>query len=68
VPALARFGLVLLALGLLVDVAFHATGGDGYPAHVAIFIGMLIVTSSIIHQGVRGNATSRRGPKLDAHW
>ena len=67
-PALARLGLVLLALGLLADLAMHAAGADGYPAHVAIFFGMLIVTGSVVHQGVRGHTTSRRGTHLDAHW
>lgn len=62
VPLLARAGLVLLALALLADLAFHALGSDGYPAHVAMFLAMLIVVVGLIQQGVRsGNSSFGRG-------
>jgi hypothetical protein len=62
VPAFARFGLVLLACGLLADVAFHASGGDGYPAHVVIFLAMLCVIAGVVQMGLRsGNSHSRKG-------
>jgi hypothetical protein len=68
VPALARFGLLLLASGLFADLAAHASGSDGTPEHLVVFIGMLLVVSGVVHQGLRsGNVTPRRGTHVDAH-
>lgn len=67
VPALARVGLVLLALGLLADVAYHSLptlttslfGSDGVRAHLVVFVGMLAVVSGLIQQGLTaGRSTS----------
>ena len=51
--ALARFGLFLLAFGLLADLFLHASGADGYPAHVLVFVGMLLVIVGVVYQGLR---------------
>jgi hypothetical protein len=53
VTALARFGLFLLAFGLLADLFLHASGADGYPAHVLVFVGMLLVIVGVVYQGLR---------------
>jgi hypothetical protein len=53
VTALARFGLFLLAFGLLADLFLHASGSDGYPAHVLVFVGMLLVVGGVVYQGLR---------------
>jgi hypothetical protein len=69
VPAPARFGLFLLAFGLLADLAFHASGNDGYPAHVLVFVGMLLVVGGVVYQGLRcGTHPLQEGKShVDAH-
>jgi hypothetical protein len=63
---LARVGLLVLALGVLGDGAFHAlpaalaplvplvplAGPAGMHAHVVIFGGMLLVLGGVVRQGV----------------
>lgn len=60
VSALVRVGLVLLALGLVADLAYHSVpaltaalfGSDGVRAHLVVFVGMLAVVSGLIQQGL----------------
>lgn len=65
-PTLARVGLLILAVGLLADLAYHALprfatplfGTDGVHAHLVVFLGMLVVVGGLIEQGLalgRGN-------------
>jgi len=59
----SRVGVLVLALGVLGDGAFHAlpaalaplvplAGPDGMHAHVVIFGGMLLVLSGVVRQGL----------------
>jgi len=69
VPALARFGLVLLACGMFADLAFHAVGADGYAAHVVMLVGMLVVLSGVVRQGLdarSGNPSIRHSEGVQA--
>jgi hypothetical protein len=61
VPALGRFGLLVLAAGLVADLAYHALplvtapllGADGLRAHLVVFVGMLLVVGGLVQQGLR---------------
>ena len=66
---LARFGLLLLAFGLFADLLFHASGADGYPAHLLVFVGMLLVVGGVVYQGLRSGThpLQERNSHLDAH-
>jgi hypothetical protein len=61
VPALARFGTLILLVGLLADVAVHVLAAETAAAHLLTFIGMLVVVGSVAAQGARaGNAAASR--------
>lgn len=59
-PVLARFGLLVLTVGLLGDAAYHSLpllleplfGSLGQRAHLVTFLGMLLVTSAVFRQGL----------------
>ena len=62
--SLARFGRFVLARGLLADLLLHALSSDGYPAHVAVFVGMLPVAGRVIRQACALATThSRKGTR-----
>ena len=57
---LARWGLVVLAVGLLGDVLAHSLPGlaepflgpAGFRAHLVTFAGMLLVVAGVLQQGL----------------
>lgn len=57
-----RPGLAILSAGAFVDAVYHAApdspfgallGPEGMTAHLIIFLGMLVVVSSLLLQGAR---------------
>ena len=69
-PALARVGLLILAFGLFGDLTYHALpdlsaplfGAEGLRAHLVVFVGMLLVVSGVLRQGLVG--THRKSTPL----
>lgn len=60
VPALGRLGLLVLGVGLIADLIYHASpltsaslfGTDGARPHLVVFVGMLVVVIGLIWQGL----------------
>jgi hypothetical protein len=64
-PWLLQLGLLLFAVGLLGDVAFHALppataarltralGLDAEGMHLALFVGMLAIAAGLFQRGLR---------------
>ena len=57
-----RTGVLVLSAGALVDGLYHAApdsplsgllGAEGFNAHLLIFVGMLLVLSHVLLQGLR---------------
>jgi hypothetical protein len=77
VPGLVRCGLLILALGLFADLAYHSLpelsanvfGSEGVRAHLVVFVGMLVVVSGLVQQGLAvgsSDSLSRRDHFTDA--
>jgi hypothetical protein len=57
--ALARVGLIILALGLFADLVYHSLpdltefvfGSGGVRAHLVVFVGMVVVICGVVQQG-----------------
>lgn len=76
-PVLARFGVVLLAFGLLLDFVEHDLVSHvnertvaGFPlsehaAHLVVLIGMVLVIGGIVRAGMR---VSRHTSQTQQHW
>ena len=71
-PALARVGLLILAVGLFADLAYHSLplstapffGSDGVGPHLVVFVGMVVVVCGVIGQGLaigHSQSVSERG-------
>ena len=58
VPALARFGALLLSLGLFADLTLHALARDPQLGHLVTFVGMLLVVAGVTAQGLRARHPS----------
>ena len=74
-PLLVRVGLLVLGLGALADLAYHALpislapllGQEGLWAHLVTFVGMLITIVGLIRQGLAAVAHSSQGVSSHAH-
>ena len=66
-PWLMRSGLLVLVLGAVADLAYHASpdtlqplfGPEGFRAHLVTFVGMLVMLVGAIRQGLSARGTSR---------
>lgn len=70
VPGLARDGLAIIIVGLLLDVGLHATGSADHAAlpaehlaHAVIVVGMLAVLCGIVLDGVLQSLGRRSRPE-----
>jgi hypothetical protein len=71
VSALARLGLVILAVGLFADLVYHSLplttvwlfGSEGVRAHLVVFFGMLLVTIGLIQQGLSAGTRESISPR-----
>lgn len=76
-PALARFGIAVMAFGLLLDLVehdlvSHATEPSvaGFPvsehaAHLVVVVGMVLVLVGVVREGVR--LARRHRPQVRSH-
>ena len=63
IPALSKFGFVVIILGLAADLVVHLTAGIEHDhggasgtmlsAHLVVFVGMAIVLLGVIADGIR---------------
>ena len=73
-PWLVRIGLVVLAVGALADLAYHASpdslqpllGAEGFRAHLVTFVGMLVMLIGVFRQGL-ARPVRQRGVVANAH-
>jgi hypothetical protein len=71
-PWLVRAGLLLLSVGFLADLAYHALpltlapllGAEGFRAHLLTFVGMLVMLVGVIRQGLAASTVSARSVAL----
>jgi hypothetical protein len=67
-PWLVRAGLVLLSVGFVADLAYHAVplilapllGVEGFRAHLLTFVGMLVMLVGVIRQGLAASGARAR--------
>ena len=78
-PWLTRFGLLVLLLGAVGDLTYHAwpaaepallqllLGADGYRAHLVTFAGMLVMLVGVVRQGLSAQSHSSKGVSSHAY-
>lgn len=67
-PRLVRLGLLLLSVGFVADLTYHALpvtfepllGAEGFRAHLLTFIGMLVMLIGVIRQGLADSSAGAR--------
>jgi hypothetical protein len=78
IPRLLALGEVVFSLGIAEDLAYHVApaaivpaletvlGVDGELAHLAIFVGMVIVVAGLVTMGLRAGHKPALSPAVDS--